>query len=203
MSFLCLLVFPSVAYFPVDCQFRSAVAIFQHNIFRVIKYFSFCIFSIILFFDYPQVFLITLYFAVNYVQFQPISIISENSSNNSFTTRVLSPSDYFPVRTRSFTNNLCSCYVFHLQISVLNIFPSQYVPIPSIFSFTNISPSSIFLHSSLPTDIFFLSEYPPPKLFPIKTVSVTSIPVHSSHPPITPSVDYFSCRCISLQQMDS
>ena len=51
--------------------------------------------------------------------------------------------------------------------------------------------------------IFPLHKYPPPKLFPIKTVSVTSIPVNSSHPPITPSRDYFSCRCISLQQMDS
>ena len=117
--------------------------------------FSFCIFSIILFFYYPQVFLTTVCFAVKYFSVQPISIIPENSSNNSLATKVLSPPDYFPVSTRSFTNNLCSCYVFHLQISVLNIFPSQYVPIPSIFSFTNISPSSIFLHSPLPIDIFF------------------------------------------------
>ena len=55
---------------------------------------------------------------------RPISIIPENSSNNSFATKVLSPPDYFPVSTRSFTNNLCSCYVFHLQIFVLNISPS-------------------------------------------------------------------------------
>ena len=39
MHFLCLLVFPFVAYFPVDCQLRSAVAIFWHNLSRVIKYF--------------------------------------------------------------------------------------------------------------------------------------------------------------------
>ena len=59
-----------------------------------------------------------------FFQFRPISIIPENSSNNSFATKVLSPPDYFPVSTRSFTNNSCSCYVFHLQIFVLNISPS-------------------------------------------------------------------------------